>query len=370
MKPDAGAKTLTAKERADVVRELNAGRKLSQAKDWAGAMKAFDRALAIAPNDVHALSELGWAAFQANDLGKAETANRRALANAKTPAVRAPILYNTGRVAEARGDKAAASKAYRDSLANRDNDIVQKRLASLGGDAGADALAALPCSNGSANTNELCTCLKGVKDYAFPEDAKRVCEPSPSQISLGDSRLAVVVWGAEMLGEKPHFLTVQEGNRVRSVANLGTDYEPGAFGVHNEAQVKGGEAKKVNGHDVVVVRSEQHDTDMNQAGLEACTHTEKRETVCALGTAVGSSKCTAPIPVSVDDGCDVGVTPDPADMDDDTKAAIAEIKKSAHSSHAKTKWTLSDTGVVTVTLAEGSKDLIDASVLKPAKLWP
>src|SRR5689334_17381236 len=94
---DAGA-TLTAEQRAVVLRELKEGRRLSRAKDWPGAIKAFERALAVSPDDARVLADLGWVAFQANDLVRADSANKRALANAKEPQLRAPILYNVGRV--------------------------------------------------------------------------------------------------------------------------------------------------------------------------------------------------------------------------------------------------------------------------------
>jgi hypothetical protein len=363
---DAGVLSSTA--RAGVIRDLNEGRKLSQAKDWAGAIKAFDRALAVAPDDVRVLSELGWAAFQANELSRAETANKRALANAKSPKLRAPILYNMGRVAEARGDKKAAVKAYAESLALRDNAEVKKRLGALDGGVPESVAASRPCDQPFANVAALCTCLRGRKeDLLASDDVTMTCEPETTP-PLGDPRLGVVVWGAEVV-ERPHLLTVKEGDRVRAIVELGRDYEPGAFGVHNEAEVKGGEKRSVNGHDVVVVRSEQRNADQNLAGLELCFDHEKLETVCALGDKPDTTKCTPPIPVEVESGCGPGVEPDEADLDDETRKMVANIKKNATRSRATTAWSVSNDGTVTVTLQSGSRDAVDASILRPHVLW-
>ena len=361
---DAGA--VSSQARAAAVHDLAEGRKLSRAKDWPGAIKAFDRALAVAPDDARVLSEVGWAAFQSNDLARAEIANKRALANAKTPALRAPILYNVGRVAEARGKPDAAKKAYGASLALRDNAEVKKRLEGVGGAASTED-APRSCATSFADTTALCACLVDHKDEIMTFDEKVTCKASTP--ALGDPRLGVVGWGTEGLGGRQHLLTVREGNRVRILTELGADYEPGAFGVHNSAKVNGGEKRTVNGHTVVVVRSEQDDNDSNMAGLEFCINHAKLETVCALGDAAGATTCTPPIPVWTETGCGPGLDLDPAELDDETKKELADIKKRATKSHTKTTWNLADTGVVTVTITEGSRDLVPASVLTPHPLW-
>ena len=367
---DAGgdALSLSSKDRAKALKDLNEGRRLSRAKDWAGAIKAFERVLAVSPDDVHALSEIGWAALQANDLDRAEKANRRALANAKTPATRAPILYNMGRVAEARGNKEAAAKDYAASLALRDNAEVKKRASALDGGAPTGE----PCMESFADTKALCACLLAHKDDTIMIicDAKDLsCKLVPMSLQMPTPRLGIVEWGADMLGEKAHYLTAKEGEKIRIVAELGRDYEPGAFGIHNSAEVKSAEKRPVNGHDLYVIRSEQHDSDSNMAGLEQCSREEKRETVCALGDAPGSTRCVVGIPVDVTTGCGVGVEPDESDLDDETKKQIADIKKNASTSHAKTTWSVATDGTLTVKLAEGDKALIDQNLWKPQRLW-
>lgn len=363
---DAGAPSSAS--RAAMLRDLAAGRKLAKAKDWTGASKALERALTVAPDDVHVLADLGWVAFQMNDLARAEAVNKRALANAKDPKMRAPILYNVGRVAEAKGDKEAAKRAYAESLTLRDNAEVKKRLASVGG--GDEPVATLPCAQPFADVAALCVCLGTKKDEIMQMgDDPLVCKAAASSLTLGDPRVGVVEWGADAVGEKVYLLTVREAGQVRIVAELGRDYEPGAFGVHNTAEVKGGEKKTIGGHDVIVVRSEQNDVDMNMAGLEECSHTAKLETVCALGATVGATTCSAPIPIKVESGCGPGVEPEPSEMDDDMKSTIAEIKKNATSSHATTAWNLAPDGTLTVTVRDGKRDLVDPRALNPRPLW-
>src|SRR5262245_55957379 len=49
---------------------LKRGRAASKKKDWAGAIKAFEECLTLAPDDAMALSELGWALYSSGDLDK------------------------------------------------------------------------------------------------------------------------------------------------------------------------------------------------------------------------------------------------------------------------------------------------------------
>lgn len=369
---DAGATALTAQQRAVVLRELKEGRRLSRAKDWAGAIKAFDRALAIAPDDARVLSEVGWAAFQANDLARAESANKRALANAKEPEIRAPILYNMGRVAEAKGQNDVAKKAYGESLALRDNAEVKKRLTSIGGtppstETGLDAAAGLHCKEGAPSIEALCTCLAKHDDELMTlVGEKSTCKKMPSAPIL-HARLSVMEWGTDGGGERVHLLVLREGDKYRPVAELGRDYEPGAFGVHNNAEVKGGEVKKVHGHDVVVVKSEQNFSDSNLAGIEMCIENQKLETVCALSDAAGATKCTQ-IAVDVESGCTLGVEPEPGDVDEETRKTVEALKK-AKTTRSKASWAIAEDGKLTVQVVSGPRDGIPARMLRPFALW-
>jgi hypothetical protein len=362
----------SADARAAALRDLDEGRKLSRAKDWSKALEAFDRALKVMPEDPRINSEVGWAAFQANRLDRAEEANARALANAKDPLVRAPILYNVGRVAEARGKPDAAKKAYRESLALRKNAEVKRRLDALGAPASADAEEpeSLGCKRSFPDVTALCRCLREEeKEGLFvPQGTKFTCGRKGVS-PLGDGRLGIVEAGGEDLGERVHLLVVDEAGGVRWLRNLGSNYEPGAFGVHNSATVLRGESRSVAGHTVVVVHSVQDDNDFNMAGLELCEYHAKLDTVCAIGGKAGETQCTVPIPTEVKSGCGPGVEIDEKDLDQDTREALHEIKKNASSRSAKAEWTIGNDGNVSVTIASGVPDLVSEAARHPAPLW-
>jgi tetratricopeptide (TPR) repeat protein len=320
----------------------------------------------VTPDDAVVLGEVGWAALHTGELDRAEKANRRALALTKQPKLRAQILYNAGRVAEERKDQEGARKAYAESLALRDNAEVKKRLAGVGG---APAEGALPCAAGAPEIGALCKCLLAdANTPLIPEDSPKVCalEKTPS---LGDPRLSVVKYGAEMLGEQAHVLVVHDGALLRPVASLGTDYEPGAFGVHNEATVTGGEARTLGARKVVVVKSQQHNHDFNMAGLELCHDDEDTETVCALGSGATPTRCFS-VPVRRSEGCGPGVEVDPAEIDADLEATLAEMKKGWHTSEAKLSWSLGDDGKVVVKKESGDDALVRAGLVGAHPLGP
>lgn len=113
-------------------RDLKRGRRFAGEHKWGDAVRAFEAALKSVPASREALTDLGFAAFQAGDFGKAWAADQRALMLTTKPDERAVILYNQGRVSEARGDKAVAQQRYSESLALRPNTTVEARLKALG----------------------------------------------------------------------------------------------------------------------------------------------------------------------------------------------------------------------------------------------
>jgi hypothetical protein len=349
---DGGA--FSRAERAAFLGPLNEGRKKSRAKDWPGAMADFERALSVAPNDARVLAEMGWAALNANELAKAETANRRALALTKEPKLRAQILYNTGRVAEAKKDMEAARSAYAASLALRDNAEVKKRLAQVGG----PKEPSVACAEGAPSIDALCACLmKGDSAPFVMANEKTVCAVDPSSLTLGSPKLSVVRYGAEMLGERIYMLAARNGAALTPLTEIGRDYEPGAFGVHNEAEVMGASSKVFGARTVVVVKSQQRDNDQNMAGLELCSQSEELESVCAVGDAPGKTRCFT-VPVSISAGCGAGVDVDPVDLDAETRQTIEDMKARWSRSEVKLSWALSDDGKVVVQRSSGDASLI------------
>jgi tetratricopeptide (TPR) repeat protein len=110
---------------------LEQGRKLTKAGDHEGGIKHYHEALAIEPSNAAALAELGWAALLANQLDLAQGATSQALTFSRKPEQQGMILYNLGRVAEARGLNDEAITQYRESLERRPNATVQTRLDGL-----------------------------------------------------------------------------------------------------------------------------------------------------------------------------------------------------------------------------------------------
>jgi len=125
---------LSAEERDRVRAAVAEGRRLHGEEDYAGAIEAFERALELLPDDARTLSELGWAQIFAGRLEAAESSLRRAEAGVgDDDRLRASILYNLGRVAEARGADAAAIEAYQRSLRLRPHRATYQHLSGLAG---------------------------------------------------------------------------------------------------------------------------------------------------------------------------------------------------------------------------------------------
>jgi hypothetical protein len=110
---------------------MERGRAAEKQKRFPDAVKAFQEALTAVPEEPWAETELGWAAYLAGDLALAETATRKAVAMNGDPHQRGASLYNLGLIAEARGDKALAARAYADSLAARPNKTVRAALLAI-----------------------------------------------------------------------------------------------------------------------------------------------------------------------------------------------------------------------------------------------
>jgi tetratricopeptide (TPR) repeat protein len=107
--------------------------------DHAAAMAAYDRALAIKPDDLGALTDQGWSAFQLRLYDRAEALSRRVVSIGGSQRREAAAQYNLGRILEARGDRAGAVAAYLESLQRRPSRTVREQLATIDPAAAADA---------------------------------------------------------------------------------------------------------------------------------------------------------------------------------------------------------------------------------------
>jgi tetratricopeptide (TPR) repeat protein len=156
------------KTRQTLLRTLNAGRVKVKSGDYAGGVAEFEALLKIDPHHGAALGELGWAEFKRGSLVKAHARTLRAITLARDDKARGMLLYNLGRIAEAREQPAVAAAHYELSLTLRANNVVRARLAAVKGalteTASQDAdkkPSLLPVMKaGFATTDELCTYLK------------------------------------------------------------------------------------------------------------------------------------------------------------------------------------------------------------------
>ena len=125
------AAALTPAAQKQYKASLAKGRALQGKKKYADAIAAFDDALKASPDDPTALGELGWTAYLAKDLKKAEAMTRKSLAGQAAPNIRGASLYNLGLIEEELGDKKAAIASYGESLKVRPNGVVRAKLTAL-----------------------------------------------------------------------------------------------------------------------------------------------------------------------------------------------------------------------------------------------
>lgn len=94
------------------------GRKLTKKKDWAGAIAAFNQALAADPataadpGTATVWSGLGYAQLGKGDLDDADWSFQKALAEGGPDKFKAMVWYNRGLIAEKKKDKPAAKMAF------------------------------------------------------------------------------------------------------------------------------------------------------------------------------------------------------------------------------------------------------------------
>lgn len=232
---------------------LNEGRRLVKEGDYAGGIARYEKLLAIDPRYGPALGELGWAAFKAGDLKKAQATTQRALKGASEDKRRGMLLYNLGRIAEAKEDREAAIDAYQRSLAARPNKTVQARLDGLLDDAPVSAGEGdpAPAAGDDAGGRGLRVMRSGLADEAalcaFAE-AESLCGTSDCELlarPAGDDGFAMLHVGEPLMLECWHPvvrgadgwtifaepLLGQQGTEVdQGVDALSSELIPGAAG--------------------------------------------------------------------------------------------------------------------------------------------
>lgn len=169
------------------------GRKLANQKKYKEAIAAFKEGLKAKPDDPTLLGEAGFAAYLDKDYDKAETLTRKSLDRQATPSVRGATLYNLGMIREAKGDKAGAIAAYKESVKARPHRVVRAALAKLdpAAAAAADGLVPAKLDGPHKDVAALCAALKAPDDEctcAAPVDlAGKVVAPFEKLVKLDSS---------------------------------------------------------------------------------------------------------------------------------------------------------------------------------------
>lgn len=129
--------TVPAKDEVMVAKEelaafLSQGRAAVKSKDYEAGIAALREAKARGPMSGKVLGELGWAYFLDGQLDRAARELDLALRHTTTTKTKGAVLYNLGRVHEARGEADLAAELYARSLQARPgNAVVEGRLKSL-----------------------------------------------------------------------------------------------------------------------------------------------------------------------------------------------------------------------------------------------
>lgn len=80
-------------------------------------------------------------------------------------------------------------------------------------------------------------------------------------------------------------------------------------------------------------------------------------------TADGKPTRCVTVPVSISAGCGAGVEVDEADLDAETRDALAELKKGWHTSEVKLTWRVADDGTLAVQKGPGDATLVPTGLV-------
>jgi len=353
----------TPEQRQAYREHLEAGRKLAHAAKWGEACREFEAALAAVPMDARALSELGWATFQAGDYDRARQANADSVRVAVEPALKAAGLYNLGRVAEATGEREQAAQLYRESIRLRPNEDVEERLEALGETAPAPTSVmaqSLPCT-APAPRDRMCPCLVAALARSPLADAASeglTCRTEPS----GLAKLEV----ARVSSEREEVFYLIDGSDVgwSVAARLGKTFNPGKFGIDEQFRIAKAEPRTLGQRRVLWI--EGHHVRSNVDALVG--EEERRElhvvTLCVVPEdASAQVRCPLQFPIS-----DHYLR---RRFEDDLAEDMPEIATPdlPVETSVRLRVDLADDGTVTLVLVEGEKTGAIAKYLGPHHLW-
>jgi tetratricopeptide (TPR) repeat protein len=349
---------IAPEQRAAYRRHLAAGRELAGDNKWRDAAVEFEAALEAIPMDGRALSELGWASFQAGDFDRARDVNRKSVLASSEAAVKAASLYNLGRVAEATGAKDDAARHFRESLKLRDNKIVRERLAKLGAAPVEDwriDQTQIPCTE-PTTVAKLCSCLEKARAADYPSGTFS-CDPD---IDEADSHYGVIST-SHGHGDVYVQLVGKSGAGWSVAAELEYAYNPGAFGIYEElSDDMLVDSREIGGREVLwieVIKS-RSDSDM---GIDEEESVESTKLTVCLADKKAGVRCIFQAPI--------------AERYERDKLGMFEGEDIEHTKGlpikraGKLKAELGAGGVLTLTLAEGQKTPWLAPYVGRHKIW-
>jgi tetratricopeptide (TPR) repeat protein len=301
-KPKASASEIAA-QRKRMLAALNEGRALVKKGEHAAGIAKYREVLAIDGSDPTALAELGWAAFLANDLELAASATEHALQFSRADKQRGMLLYNLGRVFEARGDTEGARERYARSLAARPNKTVQARLEAI--EAAAKGMTAAPAgprslavlTKGLPSLTAVCDHLltKECASHRMFEDEPCSCDPKLGTESTDGTWGLVSMLTSPMGGSEALFPVSKEAGGWTLLDAAVETYNPGAFGIWEELATPEAEMADVliGGTEewLLTFNKSRSDRDMGINEIEE----EQWRTRVVCTRDLGTTACTRPL---------------------------------------------------------------------------
>lgn len=288
---------------------LDEGRTLTKADKLDEAMVKYHAALEIDPSNPTVLGELGWAQFKANALEDAQATTMHALRVTQDDKSRGMLLYNLGRIAEARSETEAAIVYYRTSLEKRPgNATVQARLDAL---LAKTPVAAAPpgglgrIAEGVADLDAACklildhSCLEfGGNDDPSDEQGydRCTCEGSLHSTPPGDDSWGVLTMKIGEWSQEVHFPVVQTSAGWIVFDVIEWSYNPGVFGIFEDVQfgptttatlLVGAAQPQLT----IAWKKDRSDTDMGVNEFEA----EHHEAIVVCAREGAQAWCTKPL---------------------------------------------------------------------------
>lgn len=256
---------------------LEQGRKQVRGGKIEEGIASFKQALVDDPNDPRLLGELSYACVQAGKYDEAIQAGTTCVKNTREDKVAGACWYNVGLAFDKKGDKTLAANAFRQSLARRPGvKAVEEKLAGLDAPPppaqAVQACGGLPCT-AAPKAAALCKpLLKHFNEQVSATDPGSCEIVSSRAIKTGDLKtLALLSLQVGEIGEQYYVLAMETEAGWRPADTVAYVYNPGAFGIYQEATlnitlkdvIEGGPTEVI-----VDVRHSRHDTDMGIAEYE------------------------------------------------------------------------------------------------------